>query len=459
MLIRSLKKIKVTYVHYALLAILVVTAVFLLVGIYRTAESVREMQVSTERYIDGQMAAEEMHDASNLLSETSKDFSVTGNPEMARRYFEEIEVKRSREEALQVVLDNAGNAEEAKNLSAALEKSNELAEVEIYAMRLAAEGYEIDPKTISPTLAAVELTDGDGELSHEEQIDRSRQMLFGESYNEMLLSIRGEIASSLDSMIGTAKGRQEDSYYKAKRAAREEFIIIILSLLAAFLAVLFSFILIIRPIRNSTRAVANSEALSLAGSQEYLYLAEAYNSMLEKTQRRQQELSYEATHDPLTGLHNRKVFDVRREELAEEDAALLIIDVDKFKEINDVHGHMIGDRALKRIAAVLNTSFRHEDLVCRTGGDEFIVIMKGMTPKGRSVVESKISLMGKRLAERLREDEDELPEITLSIGIAFNEGRDADDLYRKADEALYRAKQAGRNRHCFYGSEECALNG
>ena len=222
---------------------------------------------------------------------------------------------------------------------------------------------------------------------------------------------------------------------------------------------LFSFVLIIRPIRNSTRAVANSEALSLAGSQEYLYLAEAYNSMLEKTQRRQQELSYEATHDPLTGLHNRKVFDVRREELAEDDAALLIIDVDKFKEINDVHGHMIGDRALKRIAAVMNTSFRHEDLVCRTGGDEFIVIMKGMTPKGRTVVESKISLMGKRLAERLREDEDELPEITLSIGIAFNEDRDADDLYRKADEALYRAKQAGRNRHCFYGSEECALNG
>jgi diguanylate cyclase (GGDEF)-like protein len=154
----------------------------------------------------------------------------------------------------------------------------------------------------------------------------------------------------------------------------------------------------------------------------------------------------EAILDPLTGLLNRKALMGRFAELAEQAAltgepvALVLVDVDHFKDVNDDHGHERGDAVLKEVAYVMRRSLRSFELVYRLGGDEFLIVLPG-ADLGTA----------RELAERVREAL-ELARpggllITASVGVASTQGSVSfEDLFREVDTALYRAKGAGRNR-------------
>jgi len=154
----------------------------------------------------------------------------------------------------------------------------------------------------------------------------------------------------------------------------------------------------------------------------------------------------EAILDPLTGLLNRKALDGRFAELAEQAAltgepvALVLVDVDHFKTVNDEHGHERGDAVLKEVAYAMRRSLRSFELVYRLGGDEFLIVLPGADLG-----------VAHELAGRVREALElarpgGVP-ITASVGVASTRGEIVfEDLYRKVDDALYRAKHAGRNR-------------
>ena len=121
--------------------------------------------------------------------------------------------------------------------------------------------------------------------------------------------------------------------------------------------------------------------------------------------------------------------------------ALLLVDVDKFKSINDTYGHDVGDLVLKRVAEVLTYSFRATDLVFRLGGDEFVVIMNN--------VDSSMSLVVQRKIEQanvmLQKPTNDLPPTSLSVGVAFGDRKNPEgDIFKDADTALYRMKEKGR---------------
>lgn len=152
--------------------------------------------------------------------------------------------------------------------------------------------------------------------------------------------------------------------------------------------------------------------------------------------------------DHLTGLANRRRFErqlhreVSRTERYGRSFCLLLIDIDRFKNINDTYGHPAGDEALRRVAQVLQAGTRGIDTASRVGGEEFAIIL----PETEAGV-------GKEVAERLRQSvsEAEIPgieRITVSVGIAEFplSAADGDDLYDAADEAMYQAKAQGRNR-------------
>lgn len=152
-----------------------------------------------------------------------------------------------------------------------------------------------------------------------------------------------------------------------------------------------------------------------------------------------------AVTDPLTGLRNRRY--VRRHldaVLRNAGAAVLLLDVDHFKAVNDTHGHAIGDVALREVADRIRGHLRSADVVARYGGEEFLVVMTGaVTEDGRLV------------AERLRQAVGGTPvvvggvslAITASVGVAADgAGSSGDELISAADRALYRAKNSGRNR-------------
>lgn len=159
----------------------------------------------------------------------------------------------------------------------------------------------------------------------------------------------------------------------------------------------------------------------------------------------------QAIHDALTGLFNRAYLDeALPRELARcsrdgSTIALLILDVDHFKEINDGHGHDVGDRVLKEVAKLVRGIVRAGDIPCRFGGDEIVAVMPGATePEAASVAE--------RIRSRVSEEEivvsEEKLAVTVSVGVAVYpvHASSAAELFRAADRALYAAKDAGRNR-------------
>jgi two-component system cell cycle response regulator len=167
-----------------------------------------------------------------------------------------------------------------------------------------------------------------------------------------------------------------------------------------------------------------------------------YQDMLRADLDRSLEL---AVTDPLTGLRNRRY--VRRHldaVLRNAGAAVLLLDVDHFKAVNDTHGHAIGDGALREVAERVRVHLRSADVVARYGGEEFLVVMTGaMAEDGRLVAERLRQAVGSR---PMIVDGVSFP-VTVSVGVAAGTaGSSGDDVISAADAALYRAKDNGRNR-------------
>ena len=174
---------------------------------------------------------------------------------------------------------------------------------------------------------------------------------------------------------------------------------------------------------------------------------------INERQRIQQKLAYDALHDNLTGLPNR-TFLIERIEFTIEHAkrnpgymyAVLFIDLDRFKTINDSLGHLVGDRLLIAVAHLLQDCLRESDIVARLGGDEFVILLDGISKP------QDATRIGDRIQRQLRspfELEEQRIFTSASIGIVFSSTgyRNSTDLLRDADIAMYRAKNKGKARY------------
>jgi diguanylate cyclase (GGDEF)-like protein/PAS domain S-box-containing protein len=179
------------------------------------------------------------------------------------------------------------------------------------------------------------------------------------------------------------------------------------------------------------------------------------------TERKAQEdkIRHLAQHDALTGLPNRLLFDERlrmslaRAERHNERVALLYIDLDRFKNINDSLGHHVGDALLKSVAQRLTEAVRSGDTVCRQGGDEFVVILNDVVD-----VQEVAQLVERRLIPLILESHnvcDIVLHISCSVGIAVypEDARSIEELMRNADAAMYTAKAQGRNNFQFFSAQ------
>ena len=187
-------------------------------------------------------------------------------------------------------------------------------------------------------------------------------------------------------------------------------------------------------------------------SNELGQLGRAFNVAFVTLERLYRELERCATHDGLTGALNRATFDrqlsveCKSADCHRQSLALLMVDLDFFKVVNDKYGHQTGDRVLQAVAGLLADTIRPADVVARYGGEEFVVILPGTD-------ENEAMALANRLRETIgvrsfRGPADEGFIITVSIGCAsrWPNSMSSEDLVKAADEALYRAKAAGRNR-------------
>jgi diguanylate cyclase (GGDEF)-like protein/PAS domain S-box-containing protein len=155
----------------------------------------------------------------------------------------------------------------------------------------------------------------------------------------------------------------------------------------------------------------------------------------------QQRLQYQARHDGLTRLANRAGFDeeAQRARAASTPTAVLMIDLNGFKPINDTHGHHVGDELLVQVALRLRNCVRPDDMVARLGGDEFAVLLQNATPdQATSVADRITSALSEPAAIEGR-----TVQISASVGVAYGAGRDLDSLLKHADAAMYQVKRRG----------------
>lgn len=188
------------------------------------------------------------------------------------------------------------------------------------------------------------------------------------------------------------------------------------------------------------------------GGEELSQLARAFDDMAGALQEREQKLHEQAISDPLTGLYNRRYL---REFLLRElvragrnatPVAVIMIDLDRFKRINDSFGHEAGDIVLTNVGALLKSKVRGSDIACRYGGEEFVLILPqaGVDAANRRAEDARLAIADLDLNHAGRP----LGKMTASFGIAVfpDHAGDIDSLLRAADVALYAAKGAGRNR-------------
>ncbi len=204
--------------------------------------------------------------------------------------------------------------------------------------------------------------------------------------------------------------------------------------------------------------------MSLKLEKSYTELTELNENLEEKIKVRtkdletsKDELKLLASIDPMTKLYNRRYFSEISDEMFDankrkhNNIALILLDIDNFKNINDIHGHNIGDDVIISIANILVANTRKEDIVCRYGGEEYIIILPDVDlERSMNIAETIRELVEKMLINLPREKE---LRVTISIGVAMANmivDNDIEIVINKADNAMYEAKRSGKNKVCSY---------
>lgn len=225
------------------------------------------------------------------------------------------------------------------------------------------------------------------------------------------------------------------------------------NMIAYFLAanVTLLTLMLFRASIRSERSFTQSQNVAMRTSQLAQSLAVANGEISRSSQR----LEHLANSDALTGLANRSVFNRRMEQLfdgcrrGQTEVALLLIDLDKFKTVNDTRGHSAGDALLKAVAARLAAICAANDLAVRLGGDEFAVVLSGADLDAR--VNATVLELMRRISQPITfGGHDIIPGASIGVAFAPRHAADGDDLYACADLALYRAKLEGRRQIRFF---------
>ncbi len=244
-----------------------------------------------------------------------------------------------------------------------------------------------------------------------------------------------------------------EAYRQVTRLRNVTVLIVTALLVGVGLLAYFLGLLITRPLDRLTRGAARVAEgdlevdLPVMSGGELGYVTEVFNDMVKRLRESRRELERLSITDHLTGLYNRRYLmetlanEVRRSHRLEHPCALLMADVDHFKQYNDAYGHLAGDEALARVATILKEATRDVDCAARYGGEEFVVLMPETEAAGAAAT-------AQRIRARLAGDALVGGKLTLSIGLAQFPG-DADAaeaLLAVADAALYQAKREGRDR-------------
>lgn len=443
------KKIRIRNVSICNIVITIFVAV-LFAGIAAMGrEKFNILKTATDQYIDCERAAKQLQDGSDYLTEQVRLYAITAQREYMDLYFEEADVTKRREEALTILEKYFAGTKIMDSLQGALDCSLELMETEYYSMRLVAETTDTEETSWPEEIQAVSLSQEDAALTDAGKLKKAQEIVCDNQYQNTRTEITADVSDCMDGLIEQTKNRQGrattiffDMYRKLEIGVG------ILAVLMLGMCIIVRH-LVVKPLISYNASIKRGEIFPVIGADELQKLAQTYNQVYKENQETQKLIRHEAEHDSLTGLLNRGSFDRILDIYVRGDRpfAMILVDVDTFKSVNDTYGHSTGDEILKKVANCLKRAFRSIDYVCRIGGDEFAIIMVEMTSDLKYTVEEKVNWINQELADT----SDGLPSVSLSVGVALTDRKNpGPDIFNDADKALYHVKENGRNGYGFY---------
>ncbi|MCR5847935.1 MAG: GGDEF domain-containing protein [Lachnospiraceae bacterium] len=433
--------ISIRRLNIILFTVSAVLCILLLLVLRKSSSLYREYSQLSDDIINLEKNATMLMEASDYLTEEIRSFAITGDRRHLNNYFEEANVIQRRERALQALKKNNEKTVAYVNLENAMQHSQDLMKTEYYSAKLAIEAYDYKLDSYPEVIRNTVIREQDEALSKEDKLKLAEEILFDDHYMHEKEQISNNINKCLEELAEELKLRKEDMDKRLKRQTVIEHILIMVLILIMFVIVFFTSHYIIIPLKKAVSRIRDERDVELSGAYEVRFLAKTYNLMYQTNLVNKEKLNYEATHDKLTGLYNRRGYDFLIKNLDIETSTLMIIDLDNFKSINDEYGHDVGDKVLTKAADVIYTSFRNQDYVCRIGGDEFAVIMVHSTSSLKELIERKVQLMN----EKMSEGNDQIPACSFSVGVAFGESKQSvDQIFKNADNALYATKKDGR---------------
>ena len=448
----SIKAMRIRTLNFVMILLSCVLYIFLILATVHISTRCDHMLEATNKYIACQENAALVSEASDDMTEYVRLYVITEEAQYIDAYFEEVDTARRRERALEQQNEEHVSDKANDFLQKALDWSNQLMEKEIYAMKLTASACKADIEKLPPKVQEAQLSEADTKLGKEKKLEKAMDMVFGFEYQDTKKQIRENVEYFLNDAVDWTQKAQADSVWALKRTMTQQKIFISILFVQNIITFILIICLIVKPLQVYVKCIREEKRLEITGSYEFQYLALTYNDIYEINAANEAMLRHQAEHDPLTGIMNRGAFEHLKQQLkaSAKPLALLLVDVDKFKLINDGYGHETGDLILKKVANLLVENFRVSDYPARIGGDEFAVIMTDVTADMQSVIEGKIYGMN----HVLQNPTDGLPKVSLSVGAAFSDNGFTDELYALTDSALYQVKEHGRCGCRFYKEKE-----
>lgn len=451
---------------------LILTAILLGWDLYSTELTSRELERQNELTQDKLsclLLSDQLLKGSDRLTAAITSFMATENLSYATEFLNEATVFHTRDKAITALKDKHLNEAELAPILRAKTLSDALLQEELHAIRLL---YEAMGQPLPPALSAQPLTPHEQTLSPEEKRVEARSFLFGAHYTALKDEIRDNIGLFNTRQSQGIRDQFEIALQQNKQQMQQQLFVNIMALSWPLALLLLLYLLLVRPIANYSRFLNEQSdpsgdyaPLTLHGSYELRTLGLAFNNVLvqlqeakERLVQQNQELTVLSTTDHLTKVLNRLAMENYLNNLLESwepsiPLSVIMLDLDHFKDFNDSYGHPAGDEALHSVAEVLNDAVNAQlGLVARMGGEEFFLLLPGMP-------EDELEEFAQDILNRVRDlpiQINEKQSVHLSVSLGSYTTRDQLEtpklLYCYADEALYHAKQSGRDRHVTYQS-------
>ena len=434
--------IKVNILSGIFIAIGVIIMCASILTIKRIYDKYDEMMSSYQSDEMQKEAADSFQEASDYLTDQSRQFVVTGEIEKAENYFEEINVIRRREAAIDMI-ENSHALELERNLLAnAMELSESLAKQEVHAMKLSAHAMKLDEAKLPIEIASYELSGEELALDDDKQQSLAIQLLYNSEYEDYKDRINWDIENAIKLIKDESGARYRENESDLIIVLNIATLLLFIMFILLMLIFIFNVLLVVKPAEKFVELLDKKEKLPEIGGYEFRKFARKYNDVYRSNKKNRALLIEQGEVDNLTGTLKVGTLELVRHNLTQnnEPLGIMMIDIDNFRSIKEANGYDMADKVVAKVARLFTTSFKSSDYIIRTSQDEFEIFLLRMEQKDSDMLINRIT----EINEKLKDTSDGVIQASVSVGVSFSENGYTVEAERKADMALNFVKENGR---------------